>query len=159
MIERAEESAGRPELRPVERRAVWVVWGFALQAVGVGLPVTVALRLANEDGVLGSITHYTARLVWHEMLRSSADLALVGVGVIIFVAGSVVLARPFVTRRSTLFITVPVAATVGIIALGVIALVCAALIALVGSASDTGGRNLLDGFSSLSGARPRKRRK
>ena len=50
---------------------------LALQAIGVGIPVTAALRRANTDGVLGSITHYTFRLIWHEMLRSRADVALV----------------------------------------------------------------------------------
>jgi hypothetical protein len=53
-----------------------LAWGLALQAVGVGIPMTVALRLATKDGVLGSFTHYTVRLAWHEMLRSRADVAL-----------------------------------------------------------------------------------
>jgi hypothetical protein len=43
------------------------------------------------------------------------------------------MARPFVTRRLTLFLAVPAAATAGIAVLGVIALVCAAVIALVQS--------------------------
>jgi hypothetical protein len=61
------------------------------------------LRRANKDGVLGSVTHCTVRLVWHEMLRSHADVALIVLGVIMFVAGSVILARPAAKRRSTLF--------------------------------------------------------
>jgi hypothetical protein len=63
------------QLPPVQRRGVWMVWGVSLQAIGVGLPVTAALRHANKDGVLGSVTRYTVRLVWHEMLRSRADIA------------------------------------------------------------------------------------
>jgi uncharacterized membrane protein YczE len=88
-----ETPAGRRELRPVEHRAVWITWGLALQAIGVGIPVTVALRRASQDGLLGSITHYTVRLVGHELLRSRADVALVILGVVVFVAGAVVLAE------------------------------------------------------------------
>lgn len=154
-----ETLAGRRELRPVEHRAIWITWGLALQAVGVGVPVTVALLRANQDGLLGSITHYTVRLVGHELLRSRADVALVILGVVVFVAGAVVLARPFVTRRSTLFIAVPLAAAVGIAVLGVVALVCAVLIALVGSAGDAGRPDLLDNFSPWSSRGRRKRRK
>ena len=96
--------AGAPRrLRPVQRRSTWIAWGLALQAIGVGIPVTAALRRAGSDGLLGSITHYTVRLVWHELLRSRADVALILLGVLVFVAGAIVLARPFVTRRSTLF--------------------------------------------------------
>lgn len=158
MIEGAKASPGRRELRPVEHRGVWIAWGLALQAIGVGIPVTIALRHANKDGLLGSITHYTVRFVWHEMLRSHADVALIVLGVLVFVAGGVVLARPFVTRRSTLFGAVPVAATAGIAVLGVIALACAVLLAVVASSGDVGWREALDSLSWPIGGR-RKRRK
>lgn len=156
MIEGANAPAGGRDLKPVERRATWIAWGLALQAVGVGIPVTVALRRANKDGLSGTITHYTVRLVWHEMLRTRADVALIIVGVVVFVAGAVVLARPFVRRRATLFVAVPAAATVGIAVLGVIALVCAALIAIVESPDGAG--DLLSNVSWPVGGR-RKRRK
>jgi hypothetical protein len=155
VIEGANARAGR-ELKPVERRASWFAWGLALQVIGVGIPVTVALRRANKDGLVGSVTHYTVRLVWHEMLRSGADVALIIVGVVVFVAGAVVLARPFVTHRSTLFVAVPVAATAGIAVLGVIALLCAAVIAVVESPDGMG--DALNNVSWPGGGR-RKRRK
>lgn len=143
-------------LQPVRRHGTWIAWGLALQVIGVGIPVTAALQRASSDGVLASITHYTVRLVWHEMLRSGADVALVVLGVIVFVAGAIVLARPFVTRRVTLFVAVPAAATVGIAVLGVIALVCAAIIALVES-PDTAG-DLLNDISWPFGGRDKRRR-
>jgi hypothetical protein len=147
------------QLPPVQRRAVWIAWGVALQAVGVGLPVTAALRRANKDGVLGSLTRYTVRLVWHEMLRSRADIALIVLGVIVFAAGSVVLARPFVWRRSTLFVAVPVFAAAGVVVLGVVALVIAVVFAAVEGASDVDWSQLLDGLSGWAPVGRRNRRK
>jgi hypothetical protein len=150
------QRATSPGLRPVQRRSTWIAWGLALQAIGVGIPVTAALRRASSDGLFGSITHYTVRLVWHELLRSRADVALILLGVLVFVAGAIVLARPFVTRRSTLFVAVPAAATAGIAVLGVIALVCAAVIALVQSPDSAG--NLLNGISWPGGRKGKRRR-
>jgi hypothetical protein len=143
-------------LAPVRRRGTWIAWGLALQAIGVGIPVTAALQRASSDGALASITHYTVRLVWHEMLRSRADVALIVLGVIVFAAGAIVLARPFVTRRVTLFVAVPAAATAGIAVLGVIALVCAAIFALVESPDSAG--DLLNGISWPFGAKDKRRR-
>ena len=88
----ARNSGGLP---PVRRRATRIAWGLALQVIGVGIPVTAALQRVSSDGALANITHYSARLVRHEMLRSHADLALIVLGVIFFAAGAVVLARPF----------------------------------------------------------------
>ena len=85
------------------------------------------------------------------MLRSRADIALILLGIVVFVIGAVVLARPFVTRRLTLFVAVPAAATAGIAVLGVIALVCAAVIVLLESPDNVG--DLLSGISWPSVAR------
>lgn len=119
----------RRRLPPVQSRGRFIAWGLALQVIGVGIPVVAAVHRAHETGVVGGITHYTVRLVWHEMLRSGADVALLVLGVVLFALGAVVLARPFVRRTSTLLIAVPLAAVVGLLVLGVLALVCAAAIA------------------------------
>jgi hypothetical protein len=118
--------------------------------------VTVALRRANKDGVLGSFTHYTVRLVWHEMLRSHADVALLVLGVVLFVVGAMLMARPFVARGLTLFVAVPAAAAAGLAELGALALVGAILIALVESPSNA--EALFSGISWPGGG-PRRRRK
>jgi hypothetical protein len=159
MIEGVDVARGRRELPPVEHRSRWIAWGLALQAIGLGIPITAALRRASHDGVLGSITHYTVRLVWHEMLRSRADVALVVLGVALFAVGSVVLARPFTTRRSTLFVAVPLAATAGIAALGVVALICAVVIALAESPAESDWESLSQSLSSWPGPRRKNRRK
>lgn len=153
-----EGAGGKRELGPVGRRSVWVAWGLTLEVIGAGIPVTVALVRANREGLLGSITRYTVRLIEHELLRSRADVALIILGVLVFAAGAVVLARPFVTRRLTLFIAVPLAATAGIIVLGVVALICAAVITLLSSAGDGGWADGLENFTPWSNERRRRRK-
>jgi hypothetical protein len=135
----------RRELRPVGSRGPWIAWGLALQVIGVGIPVVAALHRAREAGIGSAVTHYTIRLVWHEMLRSGADVALIVLGVVVFVAGAVVLARPFVRRVSTLVIAVPLAAVAGLAVFGVIALVIALVFAATTWAGDAeAGSTLLD---------------
>ena len=140
----------------MRRRSTWIAWGLALQAIGVGIPVTAALRRAGHEGPLASITHYTVRLIWHEMLRSRADRALILLGIVVFVVGAVVLSRPFVRRRVILCVAVPAAATAGIAVLGVIALTCAAVIALIESPESAG--DLLSGISWPFGGNGKRRR-
>ncbi|MGI8711592.1 MAG: hypothetical protein ACR2NR_00080 [Solirubrobacteraceae bacterium] len=94
MIKQGRAPSDRSDLPPVDHRVVWIAWGLTLQALGVGIPVTAALKRANTDGVLGSFTHYSVRLVGREMLRSRADVALILLGIVVFAAGGVVLARP-----------------------------------------------------------------
>jgi hypothetical protein len=146
----------RRELPPVQSRGRWIVWGLALQVIGVGIPVVAAAQRARENGVVGGITHYTFRLVWHEMLRSGADVALIALGVLLVALGAVVLARPFVRRTSTLLIAVPLAAVAGLCVLGVLAVVCAAVLAAAHGDADIGDAlsNVIPG--SWRGPRRRK---
>ena len=148
----------RRELPPVRARGPWIAWGLALQVVGVGIPVVTALHRAHEAGLGGAVTHYTVRLVWHEMLRSGADVALIVLGVVLFAAGAVVLARPFVRRVTTLLVAVPLAAVAGLAVFGVVALVLAAVVAATAS---TGSADWGQALSSLDIGNwpPRRRRK
>jgi hypothetical protein len=143
-VMRAEPSRG--ELRPVGARGLWIAWGLALQVIGVGIPVAEAVRRAHEAGVGGALTHYTIRLVWHEMLRSGADVALIVLGVLLFVAGAVVLARPFVRRVSTLLVAVPLAAVAGLAVFGVVAVVVGLVVAAAASAGDADWGSALADF-------------
>jgi hypothetical protein len=147
----------RRELRPVQARGRWIAWGLALQAIGVAVPVAEGIRRAHESGLGGAITHYTLRLVWHEMLRSGADVALIVLGVVLFVAGAVVLARPFVRPPVALLVAVPLAALAGLAVFGVVALFCAAAVALTAASGDGGwGSGLAD---LLPGDWPDRRRR
>ncbi len=136
----------RRELPPVRAHGRWIAWGLSLQVIGVGIPVVTALHRAREASVGGAVTHYTLRLVWHEMLRSNADVALIVLGVVLFAAGAIVLARPFVRRRGALLVAVPLAAVVGLAVFGVLALVGAVVIAATASAGSADWANL---FSDL----------
>jgi hypothetical protein len=136
----------RRELRPVGARGHWIAWGLTLQVIGVGIPVVTALRRAHEAGVGGTVTHYTIRLVWHEMLRSGADVALIVLGVVLFVAGAAILARPFVRRVSTLLVAVPLAAVTGLAVFGVVALVVALVVAATASGGDADWGSALADF-------------
>jgi hypothetical protein len=146
----------RHQLQPVHARGRWIGWGLALQVIGVGIPVVTALRRAHEAGVGGALTHYTVRLVWHEMLRSGVDVSLIILGVVLFVAGAVVLARPFVRRVSTLVVAVPLAAVLGLAVFGLVALVVGLVVALTASAGDADWSGLAD---FLPDGWPRRRRK
>ena len=148
---------GRRELPPVRARGPWIAWGLVLQVIGIGIPVVTALRRAHESGVGGAVTHYTVRLVWHEMLRSGADVALIVLGVVLFAAGAVALARPFVRRTATLLVAVPLAAVAGLAVFGVLALVVAGLIAMSATAGDSGGADLW--LNLLPGDWPGRRRR
>lgn len=159
MIEGVDPSTVRGELAPVKRRGAWLAWGLALQIVGVAIPVVAALDRINHDNAAGSLTF---RLVLHEMFRQGGNVALVMLGVVVFAVGSVVLARPFVTRRLTLFVAVPVAAVAGVAVLGLIAAVMAVIVALAaGGAGGGGGASAADtvgGLMDWPGGRGRRRR-
>jgi hypothetical protein len=160
----SEEVSGavtRSRLAPVHRRGVWVAWGLVLQIVGVAIPALAALKRVNHDNAIGTVTHYTVRLILHEMLRHGGDVALVVLGVVVFVAGSVLLARPFVTRRLTLFVAVPLAAVAGMAVLGLFAVVIAAIVAIAAQGGGgASGPGTVDGLLNwnIGGARRRRRR-
>jgi hypothetical protein len=133
MTERDSPFGLSDALARVEHRTRWIAWGLVLQVVGVGIPVLVVVLRARHDSVVGHITRYTVRLAWTEMLHNGSDVALILLGSGVFVGGCVVMARPFVTHRSTLLIAVPAAAVLGIVVLGVGVLVAVALIAIAAS--------------------------
>lgn len=117
---------------PVRSRGLWTVSGLAVQAAGLG-GVTAFLwaKLRHQD-IGGHITAATFRLVWHGEVHTRTGLAVLITGAVIYAVGSVLLARPYVSRPATLFIAVPAAAIVGMVVLGVLALVVALLISSLG---------------------------
>lgn len=151
---RSPHRSPRGTLPAVRRQGPWVAWGLALQVIGVAIPVITAIRRAHREGLGGSLTHYTVTLIGRQMLHSNADLALVVLGVLLFTAGAVALARPFVRRRSTLVVAVPLAAVIGLTVLGVLALVVGALVAF----ADGGDTGVGETIGNLLGSAPPRRR-
>jgi hypothetical protein len=66
--------------------------------------------------------------MWHQEVHTRTGLAILITGAVSYAVGSVLLARPHVSRPGTLFIAIPIAAVVGLVVLGVLALVVAFLI-------------------------------
>jgi uncharacterized membrane protein len=129
----AAAAAGPRMLSPVRSRALWTVSGLAVQAAGLG-GVTAFLwaKLRRQD-IGGHITAATFRLMWHGEVHTRAGVAVLVTGAVIYAAGSVLLARPYVSRPVTLFIAVPVAAVAGMVVLGALALVVAVLLSALGN--------------------------
>jgi hypothetical protein len=137
-------------LSPVSSRGRWIGWGLVVQLIGVGLPSAYLGARAHRLSVTGHITASSVRLAWRSDAHTGAGLILLIVGVVTFAVGSTVMARPFVRRRATLLVAVPVAAILGMFVLGVLALLVAALLA--------GWLDFLDIFDSPSGGRRKRRR-
>ena len=116
----------------VRSRALWTVSGLGVQAAGLG-GVTAFLwaKLRRQD-TGGHITAATFWLMWHGEVRTRTGVAVLVIGAVIYAVGSVLLARPYVSRPVTLFIAVPVAAVAGMAVLGALALVVAVLSGALG---------------------------
>jgi hypothetical protein len=98
-------------------------------------------KLRHQD-LGGHITGATVRLMWHGEIHTRTGVAVLITGPVIYAAGSVLLARPHVSRPLTLFIAVRSRPWLGWLVLGVLALVVAVLISALGDllAPDVGLR-------------------
>jgi hypothetical protein len=123
----AEVTGSRRILGPLRSRFPWVAWGLILQALGVGGVAAVMWRNVRNQGLGGHITAEMVRFAWHSELHTRDGLIVLGAGAVVYAAGSVLMARPYISNPATLFIAVPVAAVVGMLVLGVLALVVALL--------------------------------
>ena len=128
----AGAAASRRMLSPVRSRALWTVSGLAVQAAGLGGVTSFLWAKLRRQDIGGHITAATFRLMWHGEIHTRTGVAVLITGAVIYAAGSVLLARPHVSRPVTLFIAVPVAAVAGMMVLGVLALVVAFLFSALG---------------------------
>lgn len=104
---------------------------MTLQAVGAGGVAAYLWHEVRHQDAGGHITAATIRLAWHSELHTGPGLAVIAAGTVIYAVGSVLMARPYVSRPATLFVAVPLAAVVGMLVLGVLAIVVALLSAAV----------------------------
>lgn len=116
------------QLAPVTDRTRWIGGGFALQVVGAGVPAGYVISIAHRMSIGGHITSATVLLAWRSDSHTTTGLALLLSGALVFAVGSTLMARPFVLRRSTLLIAVPIAAVAGVLVLGLLALLVGALL-------------------------------
>jgi uncharacterized membrane protein len=120
-------------LSPVRSRARWTVSGLAVQAAGLGGVTAFMWAKLRRQDIGGHVTAATFRLMWHGEVHTRTGVAVLVTGAVIYAAGSVLLARPYVSRPVTLFIAVPVAALAGMVVLGALALVVAVLLSAIGN--------------------------
>jgi hypothetical protein len=121
---------GRQSLPSVARPNKWLVVGWVLQAIGVVVPAAYVVTQAHHESIGGHLTAATVLLAWHGAAHTAVGLTLLISGAVVFAAGSITMARPFVRRPVVLLVAVPIAAIVGMFVLGLIALVVAAMTAL-----------------------------
>jgi hypothetical protein len=118
----------RTTVRSPER---WVISGLILQTIGAaGVAVYAWLKLPHQ-GIGGHITAATVRLAWNSDVHTGTGAAVIAAGAIIYVTGSILMVRPYLSRPVMLFVAVPIAAVIGLLALGVLAVVVAILLAAV----------------------------
>jgi hypothetical protein len=140
-------------LSPVSPRWPWITSGLALQLIGAGAPVAYVVSKAHHEDLGGQISKATLTLAWRQAVHSHAGLDLMIVGALVFVIGSMLMARPFVTSMVTMFVAIPIAAIAGLLVLGAAAILVALLLA---GADDA--LNVLDFGGSSSSSRRRRRR-
>lgn len=117
---RTEARTGRRRLTPPESRAPWAFWGALLQAFGLGSIAVVMWKNIRQQGIGGHITAEMLKLAWHSELHTRSGLIVLIAGSVVYGAGSVVMARPYISNPAALFIAVPIAAVAGMLILGVL---------------------------------------
>ena len=118
-----EASSGRRLLTPPRSRVPWVVWGVVLQVLGLGSVAVVMWRNIRQQGILGHVTAEMVKLAWHSELHTRWGLIVLVAGSVVYGAGSVVMARPYMSSPAGLFIAVPIAAVAGMLVLGVLVVI------------------------------------
>ena len=122
-FEEPETERAVGSLRPVAHRNYWIAAGLLIQLAGAAVPIVVLFKRARSEDLLQHVTGLTVKLVWHQAIHDPHGRSLIIAGTVVFVLGSMVLARPFVKHVLTLVLAVPLAALVFIAALGAVALV------------------------------------
>jgi len=102
-----------------------VIAGLTLQTLSVAGVAAFAWTRLRRQGIGGHLTAATIRLAWHSDVHTRAGLVVLAAGAVIYGVGSILTARPYVSRPATLFIAVPAAAVAGLLALGAMALIVA----------------------------------
>lgn len=116
-------------LSPVRSPERWVASGLTLQTLCVAGVASYAWLKLRREGIGGHITAATIRLAWHADVHTRIGLAVIAGGAVIYAVGSILMARPYLSRPAMLFVAVPAAAVIGMLALGALILVVALLLA------------------------------
>ena len=126
-----DTNGARLVLHPVKSRETWVIWGLIVQVFGLGSVAVVIWRNIHNAGIGRHITAEMIKLAWHSELHTRSGLVVLITGSVVYAAGSVLMARPYMSSPVGLFVAIPIAAVVGILVLGVLVLVLAFLFLLL----------------------------
>lgn len=118
-------------LPPVQRRKRWIAGGLAVQAVGIGIVLAWVIPKIKHNDAGGKTLRSTLTLVWHQSVHSHAGIAVLVASAVLFAAGSMLLARPYVRSLPMLLLGVPIAAVAGLVVLGGFVLIVAVIVALL----------------------------
>jgi hypothetical protein len=144
----------RQPIKPARSPERWITSGLILQTAGVAGVVAYAWIRLRRQGIGGHLTASTFRLAWHADVHTRTGLIVLTAGAVIYAAGSVVMARPFLVQPRILFLAVPAAAVVGILALGALVLIVAVLLVVLANSGDLP----LDFFDGGGGGRARRKK-
>jgi hypothetical protein len=149
------EASRPPVLGPLRTSYPWVIWGLIVQALGVGSVAVVVWRSIRNQSFGSHVTAQMIKFAWHSQLHTRTGLIVLTAGAVVYAIGSVVMARPYLTRPVTLFVAVPIAAVAGMLLLGVLVLVIAVLVSALASGDipDVGGSGRRNG-TRRRGGRP-----
>lgn len=113
-----------------------MIAGLTLQTLSVAGVAAFAWISLRHQGIGGHITAATIRLAWHSDVHTRAGVAVLAAGGVVYAAGSILMARPYVSRPATLFIAVPAAAAAGMLALGALALIVGLVLTALANNAD-----------------------
>lgn len=130
---------GSSGLRPVAKRWPWITCGLIIQAAAVAIVLAWGYRKYKDDAVDGAALKTTVKLIWADTMHSHAGIAVLAAAAVLFAAGSMLLARPYVKSMPMLVVGVPLAAVAGLVVLGALALVVAFVVFLAWAGFDNVG--------------------
>ena len=98
-----------------------------MQVVGFGIVAAALWRSIRNQSLGGHITAEIVKFAWRSELHTRYGLIVLVAGSLVYATGTVVMARPYISRPVALFVAVPVAAVAGLLLLGVLALIMTVL--------------------------------
>lgn len=121
-------------LGPVRSPVPWVAWGLIVQVLAVGTVAAAMWQSIRRRSLGGHITAEMIKFAWRGELHTRLGLIVLVAASVTYAAGSVIMARPFISRPLALFVAVPIAAVAGLLVFGVLVLVLALLFAALENA-------------------------
>jgi hypothetical protein len=132
-----------------QARVPWLVWGAILQVLGLGSIAVVMWRNIRQQGIASQVTAEMVKLAWHSALHTRFGVLVLIAASVLYAAGSVAMARPYISSPAALFLAIPIAAVAGKLTLGVLVMILWVLLLIAENNSSVS-------FPSFCGSRRRR---